>query len=217
MEWNCILFDLDGTLLDTSKGVLKAVDYTIDALHLPKIEEKVKETFIGPPIYESFRNVYDMNQMECNMATEIFRNAYKDKFLLEAKPYEGIYDLLDVLQKSECKLAVATNKRHDYTMMLLEYYNFPQYFDFILGSDFANKMTKADIIVECLKQMQCVQKNKAIIIGDTIHDYNGAQKAGIEFAGVDYGFGLHKEEERIQLRNYPIFSELQSLKSYLMR
>ncbi|MDD6194957.1 MAG: HAD-IA family hydrolase [Lachnospiraceae bacterium] len=217
MKWDCILFDLDGTLLDTSVGVLKAVKYTIDKMGLPPVEDEIMKTFIGPPIYESFQSVYQLSQEQVDEATETFRDAYKDRFLLEATPYEGIYELLDFLKEQGCKLAVATNKRHDYTMKLLEHFDFPRRFDYILGSDFANTMKKADIIKTCLKELQVTDSKNAIIVGDTIHDYNGAQIAGVRFVGIDYGFGFKAQEDYELVGEEPVLSNLDELKEYLIR
>ena len=91
MDMKYILFDLDGTLMDTSVGVLKAVDYVVQQFGLEEADEETKQTFIGPPIYEAFDKHYHMSKEDCDKATEMFRNAYKDQFLFEAIPYEGIY------------------------------------------------------------------------------------------------------------------------------
>lgn len=216
MKFDCVLFDLDGTLLDTSGGVLQAIDYTIQKMELPDLAEDVKRTFIGPPIYESLKIAYDLNQEDCDKATEIFRNAYKDIFLFQAVPYDGIYGLLLNLRKAGYKLAVATNKRDDYAQRLLEYFDFPKYFDYILGSDAANTMKKSDIIRVCLKELKCKDNDRAIIVGDTIHDLKGARNVGIHFAGVNYGFGFKSEKDYEMLETEPVFSDLADLGRYLI-
>lgn len=212
--YDCILFDLDGTLMDTSVGVLKAVEYTVKEMNLEELDQEVLKTFIGPPIYESFKKYYDMDQETVDKATEIFRNAYKDIFLFDAIAYEGIYDLLAKLRKSGYKLAVATNKRHDYTMKLLEHYDFVDKFDYICGSDFENKLKKSDIILKCLDELGIKDKDRAVIIGDTIHDYNGAQKAGIKFIGVTYGFGLHTKEDLELITDSKYFESVELLNKF---
>lgn len=214
MKWDCVLFDLDGTLLDTSQGVLKSVEYTINKLNLNKISEEKLKTFIGPPIYESFRSEYNLDDNEVEKATEIFREIYKSKYLLEARPYDGIYDLLEELHKLGYKLAVATNKRHDYAMTLLKEFGFCELFDYICGSDYQNTMKKADIINKCLVELGVRDTKRAIIVGDTIHDYNGAQKTGIEFVGVGYGFGFHDPKDFYCLNGRVVLSGVDELKKF---
>lgn len=217
MRFDCILFDLDGTLLDTSRGVLKAVDYAIREMGLPDLDQETKKTFIGPPIYEPLAEIYHLDQKECDRATELFRNAYKDQFLFEAVPYDGIYELLSSLKTHGYKLAVATNKRNDYAIRLLEHFDFPKYFDYMLGSDFANTMKKADIIQACLEKLGCSDPDRAIIVGDTVHDLKGARKIGIHFTGVNYGFGFKKEDDYAELNHEKVFANTKELKAYFMR
>ena len=190
MAFSYILFDLDGTLLDTAEGVIKAVQYTAATHGMEEKTESEIRSYIGPPIYDTFQIHYGLSQEESAHATEIFRNAYKDEFLFYATVYDGMYELLDDLKLSGRKLGVATNKRQDYTEKLLAHFDMMDRFDCICGSDMDNKLTKTDIINICLDRLGCDDKSKAVMIGDTIHDKNGAEKVGIEFIGVSYGFGF---------------------------
>ena len=219
MDVKYILFDLDGTLMDTSVGVIKALDYVVDTLGLVKVNEEVKKTFIGPPIYEVLKKHYHMSEEASNKATEMFRQAYKDIFLFDAVPYDGIYDLLVYLKEKGYKLGVATNKRNDYAIRLLKEFEFDRYFDYMLGSDFENTLKKADIIRICLEKLGCTRKEytKAVMVGDTIHDLNGSQAIGIQFVGVSYGFGFKCQEECRLLKDTQIFSRTMELKEYFSK
>ncbi|HED6049317.1 TPA: HAD hydrolase-like protein, partial [Campylobacter jejuni] len=79
-----IIFDLDGTLIDPAQGVIKSIDYTLKNLNLGMINDEIKKSFIGPPIYNSLKNTFNLSDKEAKKATEIFRNIYKEKFLYEA-------------------------------------------------------------------------------------------------------------------------------------
>lgn len=208
MKYEYIIWDLDGTLLDTSCGIEKSVDYTTDIMGLKKLPWEIKREFIGPPIYDSFKQYYHMDENEANRATQIFRDAYKDRFLFEAVPYDGIYKVLEILKDKGCKNAVATNKREDYAQILLREFEFDKYFDFMLGSDFENKLTKKDIIERSLILLKMKDRKKAVMIGDTRQDYIGATGCGIEFIGVNYGFGFSDKgidaESEIILVSKPI-------------
>lgn len=196
-NYKLAIFDLDGTLLDTTAGVLKSIVYTIKELELPMLPiEKLKE-FNGPPIYESFQNVYSLNDEQTKKATELFRAIYKDVYLFEATVYSGIYDVITTLKKRNIKLAIATNKRNDYAQKLLKYYKFTELFDYISGSDMDNKMKKADIVTKCLENFPKISKEESVLIGDTVNDLVGAKKCGIDFIAVSYGFGFHTIEEAL--------------------
>lgn len=216
MSYKYVIFDLDGTLLDTSVGIFKSIDYTIHELELSILPQNIKESFIGPPIYDSFRKYYKMDSDSCRRATEIFREVYKEKFLLEAVPYKGIFDLLTNLKQQHFKMAVATNKRHDYAMKLLNFFDFDKYFEFMIGSDMENQLKKSDIICKCLNKFKVYELNEAVMVGDTLHDYYGACKAGVDFIGVKYGFGFKDDKEMEIIKTCKVFENTQELSSYIL-
>ncbi|WP_252229308.1 HAD hydrolase-like protein [Clostridium sp. ZBS15] len=193
-KYNCVIFDLDGTLMDTSIGVLKSVKYTINKMKFEKLSEEELRLFIGPPIQNSFKDKYTLDDNKTNEAAAMFRNAYKEKFLYHAKIFSGIIELLSYLRSNNILTMVATYKREDYTLMLLEYFGLSKYFDFIKGSDMDGKLTKADIVNLCIEKSN-QDKEKAVLVGDTNHDLLGAKQAGIDFIAVTYGFGFKKGEE----------------------
>lgn len=216
MSYKYVIFDLDGTLLDTSVGIFKSIDYTICKLGLLNLPQNIKESFIGPPIYDSFRKYYQLDTETCRQATEIFRNIYKDKFLLEAIPYEGIFEMLTELKQQNSKMAVATNKRHDYATKLLKFFEFDKYFDFMFGSDPDNRLKKSDIICECLHKLKVDKFNESVMIGDTLHDYYGACEAGIDFIGVKYGFGFKNDEDLEEVKTCRVCKDIKELSSYFL-
>ena len=190
-KYSCFIFDLDGTLMDTSEGILRSVEETLQELNIPIPEEAVLKTFIGPPIYESFQKHCGMNPEQCDIATDMFRNIYKDKHLLLAETYSGVFPLLKYLKKNNVKLAVATNKRYDYAYDLLKHYSFTDYFDCIEGTDFENKLKKTDVIQNCLKKLNMLAE-KSVMVGDSSSDSKGANNCQMDFIAVTYGFGYKK-------------------------
>lgn len=215
MAYELVIFDLDGTLINPKKGVLKSIDYTIKTLKLKPLSEEVKEIFIGPPIYESLKRTYNLNESEAKSATEIFRSVYKDKFLFEAEIYAGIKELLMELKAKKLKLAVATYKRQDYAELILKHFELDIYFDFIKGADDAGQFSKRDIIELCLRHFE-MNFNKAAMIGDTEHDQKGAIGLGIDFIAVSWGFGFKTENELEKFPYRAYFRDAKGLKKYLL-
>ena len=189
-----VIFDLDGTLLDTSEGVFASVRHTVEALGKPALDEATLRTFIGPPVKLSLIRLYGLDEDAANHATEIFRTQYKDHDLLKAEPYAGIKELIRALRAKGYKIGVATLKREDYALTLLEHYHFTELCDSICGSDFASKMTKADVLHKCLNTLS-LSPSEAVLIGDTSSDGKGAKEAGVDFMAVTYGFGPDTKEE----------------------
>ena len=189
-SYHAIFFDLDGTLMDTSIGVIQAIDFIIDRFKLPPLSEEEKRSFIGPPIQRSFQKKYGFDEVQAWEIASAWRNAYKDQFLLGAAPYDGIYDLLEYCQDKGIHTGVATNKREDYTMRLLQHFHFTPLFDCIVGSDFEGKRTKGQMIQMCVEEIGCSKPGQCLMVGDTEEDGIAAMKAGVDFVGVTYGFGI---------------------------
>ena len=195
MKIKAVLFDLDGTLLDTSSGVLGALKAALTEVgfDLPKKEDE--RFFIGPPMQKTIGQYYGLNDEKAMQIANIFREKYKThEYLLGAKIYDEIIPLLLELRKKNIKVAVATYKREDYTLDLLSNFDLVKYFDVIHGSDIGGKLTKSDIIEKCLNELG-VEKKQTILLGDTSHDLQGAINAHCLFVGVTYGFGYKNKND----------------------
>lgn len=194
-KYKAVIFDVDGTLLDTTEGVLAAVQYTIQTMGLCKLDRKMLMTFIGPPIQDSFRRVYDVSAEKAQELATVFRNRYKDHELLKAVPYDGIYKMMEELKKRDIEIAIATYKRQDYADTILRHFHFDRYSDILYGSDFDNKLKKSDIIQLCMERLQIADPSAVVMIGDSMHDAKGAQTLGMDFIGVTYGFEFQTMED----------------------
>ena len=89
-----VIFDLDGTLLDTGKGVVKSVKYTIQQMKLPSLSQSELETFVGPPIKNKLQQTFDLTEEQAVEGMNIFRNHYGKEDIYIAEPYAAIEDLL---------------------------------------------------------------------------------------------------------------------------
>lgn len=194
-SYEIAVFDVDGTLLDTSRGVLASVEFTIKKADLSPLPVEIMRTFIGPPIQNSFAKYYGLDKDETQKLAEIFREVYKNQFLLEAVPYEGIYEALETLQNKGIKLAVATYKRQDYAVDILKHFNFHKYTNILYGADNQNKLKKQDIIQKCMDDLNVKDYQNAVMIGDSDNDAVGAAALGMKFIGVTYGFDFSADAD----------------------
>lgn len=196
MKYKLVIFDLDGTLMDTSSGILMAVKDTIKEHGMPELGEDKIKTFIGPPIQWSFEAQYGISKEEAQRMADTFRALYSTKHLLGAVPYPGIYDLLKALNEKGMKSAIATYKREDYALRLLKHYHFDDYTDIMYGGDNDGTLKKRDIIQKCIDTAGVKDLCEVVMVGDTLHDSNGAKELGVDFIGVSYGFGFHGEDAK---------------------
>lgn len=194
-RYEVAVFDVDGTLLDTTEGILAAVQYTIETHRLGPLSEGQLLRFIGPPIQDSFHECYGFTGGRLQELAETFRNRYKGHELLKAVPYEGIYNVFEALQNKGVTIAVATYKRQDYAVELLEHFHFDRYTDIMYGADNFNKLKKKDIILKCMDSANVPDCSRAVMVGDSDNDAVGAGALGMDFIGVTYGFGFRTESD----------------------
>ncbi len=195
-RYDLVIFDLDGTLLDTGEGILEAVRHTVSVLGLePMSDEEIKAGFIGPPIQNSFMNRYGIEKEKIQDVAKIFRDYYSTESLLLASLYDGMEKLFESLGELSVKTAVATYKREDYALRLLRHFGFGRYTDIMHGADDKNVLKKSDIIELCICESGVCDRSRIVMVGDTDGDRVGAERAGIDFIGVTYGFGYKTRED----------------------
>lgn len=187
-----ILFDLDGTILDTTEGVIEAVKITINELKLQMPDASTLKTFVGPTMQSSFEKHFKQDKQTALKNANLFRKNYKEHSLFIAKPYDGIIEILKYLKHNGFKVAVATNKSHQNAMDILKKFEIMQYLDYALGSDLEGKLTKTDIVNICIEKLNA-NKDETVLIGDSETDLKGAKQSDIDFIAVTWGFGFNKE------------------------
>lgn len=198
MAWKYILFDLDGTLTDSSEGIMKCVKYALEAATVSVPSEDDLLGFIGPPLVESFQKITGMDYEGAVQATQKYRERYSVKGLYENRLYNGIDKVLKQLQEAGIKIALATSKPEVYSVKILDFFNIFQYFDEVVGSTLDGKRnTKTAVIQEVFSRMNISEdeKGQVIIVGDRKHDIIGAKETHIKSCGVYYGFAPANELE----------------------
>ncbi|MFS0862230.1 HAD family hydrolase [Fredinandcohnia sp. 179-A 10B2 NHS] len=189
-----ILFDLDGTLSDPKVGITKSVQYALQKLNITEPDLDKLECFIGPPLQDSFKEFYGLNEEEAKLAIEFYRERFKEKGMFENALYPGIPELLQSL--NGLTLVVATSKPTVFSEQILHYFNIHQYFDLVVGSNLDGTMiAKTEIIQYILDHYSDHKSEDFMMIGDRKHDIIGANNTGIDSIGVTYGYGSRQELE----------------------
>ena len=188
-----LLFDLDGTLTDPSFGITNSVMY---ALRKFGIEENNREnlfSFIGPPLYDSFREKYDMSHDDANLAVAYYREYFAPTGLYENTVYGGVCDMLDRLKNSGRKLVLATSKPEKFACEILKHFALDGYFDSVVGATMdETRNKKEDVIAYALRELN-IDPSDAVMIGDRCYDVLGGKMYGLMTVGVLYGFGDEEE------------------------
>lgn len=212
--YDMVIFDVDGTLLDTSEGILASTVYTMQTHGLPVPDQQTLLTFIGPPIQTSFARQYDLPVDVAQRCTDTFRRRYSESDLTKATPYPGMHELFAALLRAGITPAVATYKRQDYAEAIVRHFGFGDYTDVIYGADNDNRLKKKDIIELCLRR-RGVSPDRALMIGDSDNDAIGARDIGMDFLGVTYGFGFHNAEDVRAFNTVAVANSTADIAAYL--
>ena len=110
MKYTTVLFDLDGTLTRSEKGITRSALYACEKLGFTGHTEEEFKVFIGPPLFDSFRNVVGMTDAQAEEAMRLYRERFGAIGYAENEVYTGIPSLLRSLKKNGAKIAMATAK-----------------------------------------------------------------------------------------------------------
>ncbi|MBB6452720.1 phosphoglycolate phosphatase [Salirhabdus euzebyi] len=193
-KYSVVLFDLDGTLSDPKIGITKSVQYALSKMGIEEKSLEKLESFIGPPLHESFASIYGFRSTEVDRAIKYYRERFKEKGMYENTLYAGIENLLKSLKEMDYTLAVATSKPTIFSEQILEYFKIKSHFDLIVGSNLdGTHSAKTEIIQYLLEHFQIIPPSEFIMIGDRKHDIIGATNTNIHSIGVTYGYGSTEE------------------------
>ena len=193
-SYSTILFDLDGTLTDSSQGIINSIIYALEKYDINDYDMPLLRKFLGPPLHESFEKFMGFDKEKSLQAVKLYREYFSSKGLLENEVYAGVNDLLQNLKENGKTLVVATSKPQPFTDKIMEHFDLAKYFDFIAGSNMdTTRSKKAEVIEYTLSECNIKDKSKVIMIGDRAEDMIGAQSAGIDSIGVEYGYGTFDE------------------------
>lgn len=209
-----LLFDFDGTVFDTVKGVERSVQYSLRRHGVDAPLEALK-CFAGPPLREIYKEKYGFDDEEVTELVRDFQEDYIPYGLFESSPFPGIGELLDELRQSGKKLAITTLKPRSMAAELLERHGMIDKFDVICGlvSDAGENMTKADIVRNAMEYFGATPED-TLLIGDTKYDIYGGHEAGLKVVAVRYGYAAEGELEEAGADL--ILETMDDLKKYLL-
>jgi len=185
-----VIFDLDGTLVNSAPGILGALGYVIKK-HGIEGSATLTSDLIGPPLREMLVSLCGTsNQEDLVLIEDTFKSYYDDVGVFQSTVYEGVTQMLDELKARGHKLFIATNKRASPTKSLMKYFSWEKYFMGIYSLDsfpypIKDKSALLDRIVEAHKLL----KVETFYIGDRPEDGDSAKECNLNFIHAIWGFG----------------------------
>lgn len=190
MSYRLFIFDLDGTLVDTSPGIMRTVRHVEKVMGVEPIPDSDLRRFIGPPLEDSFRRYHHAGPEQARQMVACYRERYGTVGVGEAAVYPGIPEILDAIEAFPgARAAVATLKHHTMAEKSLARFDLTRRFDAVAaGTD--EHPSKADLIRQVMEELGWTDPAAAVMIGDSRYDGEGALEAGVDFVPLTYGFGF---------------------------
>ncbi len=194
LDYDTLLFDLDGTLTDSAEGIISCVQYSAEKMGKKEDDREALKVFIGPPLSHMFHAYFGFEGEEIERAVAYYRERYTPVGIYENKVYDGVEEALKYLKAQGKKLAVATSKPEKFAKRIIEHFRLAPYFDAVYGADFEGiRSDKTEVIRYALRELKASDKKKVLMIGDRKYDVEGAHEADIACMGVLYGYGSRQE------------------------
>ncbi len=189
MKYKAVIFDMDGTILNTLEDLKNATNYSLRQFGMPERSLEEVRMFVGNGIRKLVERAVPSGTSEEKIVQvfDVFLEYYEIHSADNTSPYPGILELVEKLKKSGIKTAVSTNKADVPAQELgREYFN--GIFDLIVGQQDGLKVKPAPDSVNKILSILDIQKKDAIYIGDSDVDVQTAKNSGLDFIGVSWGF-----------------------------
>jgi phosphoglycolate phosphatase len=185
-----VLFDFDGTLIDSAPYVLTAYKQAFAELEVtPKVA--ITESIIGPPLVPTIEMLIGEENLELvKKLADKFMALYDSGVAENTFFYEGVAEMLSSLKQQGCELYIATNKRYKPTEAILKNLGFFELFTEVRAVDQlpVENRSKAQLIKEIIEK-QSVEINDSVYIGDKMDDFKAADANKVEFLAAGWGYG----------------------------
>ncbi len=193
MKFDFIIFDFDGTIADTRRGVFDSIIYALTSYGYDVPDEAVLNSFLGPPLHASFKKTTSCTDEMAQTLTAKYRELYTDNAMYRLHLFDGVEEMLKEMKNRGVKMAIASSKPEKFFSKLLEHLRITQYFDVVCGAALGDiHNTKQAIIARAMKELSA-EKERTLMVGDRVFDIEGAKENGIKSAGVVFGFDYTKE------------------------
>ena len=191
-HYSAILLDLDGTVTDSAPGITDTLAWTFTQLGMPVPPAEELLRYVGPPLLDSFRDRAGLTLEQRERALEVYRERYLDRGAYDSTLYPGMGLLVRDIAEAGIPLSLATSKPETPATLMLEHFTIAEHFDIITGaSEDEVRSAKADVVAEALIRLRAADADltRPVMIGDRVHDVEGAAAHGIPTIAVAWGYG----------------------------
>lgn len=186
--YSCVLFDVDGTLVDSGPVVIDGLLLTLETFGLPIPPRESMGIYVGPPLWESFPQL-GVPEERLEEVVAFYREHYKAR-CLEPPLYPGIAALLRALAEAGVPIATATSKQEPMAKEQMAYLGLAEYFTVLAGATPDPACTKTTVLIDALARLEAAGADisRAVLVGDRHFDLTGARNVGIACIGAGWGY-----------------------------
>lgn len=189
-----VLFDLDGTLVDSSLGITLSIQYALERMRMPVPNAEALRLCIGPPLRECLSSLLATEEQAfVDRAVALYRERYADGGLYESEVFSGVPELLARLKSEDFDLFLATSKSSVYASQIMTHFGLSPHFSGLYGSELDGRLSNKQDLIAHVMSSETLEADAAIMVGDRHHDLFGARANMMASIGVTYGFGSHEE------------------------
>ena len=192
-----VLFDLDGTLVDSSEGITKSVSYALSHFGIEEPDLDKLKVFIGPPLAASFEKYYGFSREQGLSAVSVYRERYNSIGIFECSLYPGVKECIRTLKKRGCRVGLASSKPEESCRRILAHFDILSLFDDVTGATMDGRIgTKEEVLREMMRRWPDLSCDQMCLVGDTMFDVEGAALVNMACVAVSFGFGDAEEMKR---------------------
>ncbi len=201
--FSCVLWDVDGTLVDASEGILRRLTTTLEHFGRTPPTRGELSKWIGPPMFESFQANVGMTPAEATEAVAFYRSLNKSEgYTASAALYPGVQRIVHDLHAAGVPQSTASSKPEVQVVALMEHFGLAPELEAMVGAtpDERTLSAKSDIVTEALRRLSVAghDVSRPVLIGDRHHDVEGGTIAGVPVIFVRWGFSWPHESEGAQ-------------------
>ena len=193
MRYKYLLFDLDGTVSESAEGVRLSLESAINSLGVPAPDLDDYTLYIGPPLLDTFRELCGLDEEQSRRGALLYRDVYNEKGKYKNRAYDGMKRLLEDLREQGARTAICTSKFEPFAREIIEIIGLEGCFDAVCGSTLdGSRKDKKDLIPYAISALGGDlerDRERAVMLGDSFYDARGARLCGVDFIGVEYGYG----------------------------
>jgi len=189
----CVLFDFDGTLMNTWPGIERTIRSTLEALGVPVRDGVIDRALVGMPLAKVFEEILGRDSKSAEHATRKYRELFPLVGFSGARPYQGVKGMLMNLISGGRELFLVTARNEKIARQMMNHHDLTGFFTWVRGER-EGEVTegKSHMVAEVLQKFSLVPE-ECVLVGDRSYDMDAAKANGLQAVGVTYGYGTEPE------------------------